>query len=206
MRPDEENIEALSRAILRDAQDEVQQIKAGGEAKANEIRQRAKEQAEAGRKAILERAAAEAERLHSQMAATAQLKARTSQLEHREQLLDKVFEAAKQRIPSLQKRADYEQIAAQLLREALDQLKVTRAEVRADAATQKVLSAKILDQVAKETKSQLSLGKTLDSGTGVIVEASEGRIHYDNTLETRLSRLQNTLRSSVYQVLMGEKL
>ena len=206
MKPEEENIEALSRAILRDAQDEVQQVKADGEAKADAIRQRAKEQAEADRKTILERAAVEAERLRSQVLATAQLKARTSQLEHREKLLDKVFEAAKQRIPSLQKRADYEQVAAKLLREALDQLKVTSAEVRADAVTQKFLSAKILDQVAKETKSQLSLGKTLESGTGIVVEASEGRIHYDNTFETRLSRLQSTLRSSVYQVLMGEKL
>lgn len=206
MRPEEENIEALSRAILRDAQDEIGQIKSDGETKANEIRQRAREQAEAGRKAILDRAAVEAERLRSQVTATAQLKARTSQLEHREQLLDKVFDAAKQRIPSLQKRADYEQVAAQLLREALDQLKVASAQVRADAATEKILSAKVLDQVAKETKSQLSLGKTLESGIGVVVEASEGRIHYDNTFETRLSRLQSTLRSSVYQVLMGEKL
>lgn len=206
MKPEEENIEALSRAILRDAQDEVQQINADAEAKANEIRRRVREQGEIERKAILERAAAEAQRLRSQVTASAQLKARTSQLEHREQLLDKVFDAAKQRLPSLQKRADYEQVAAQLLREALAQLKVTRAEVRADAATRKLLSAKILDQVAKETGAQLSIGKTLEAGTGIVVEASEGRIHYDNTLETRLSRLQSALRSSVYQVLMGEKL
>jgi len=38
----------------------------------------------------------------------------------------------------------------------------------------------------------------------VIVDASGGKIHYDNTLETRLSRLQSTLRASVYKVLMGE--
>jgi vacuolar-type H+-ATPase subunit E/Vma4 len=45
----------------------------------------------------------------------------------------------------------------------------------------------------------------LDEGTGVVVDASAGKLHYDNTLETRLSRLQNSLRSSVYKVLMGEK-
>ena len=38
-----------------------------------------------------------------------------------------------------------------------------------------------------------------------LVNAADGKIHYDNTLETRLARLQATLRSSVYKVLMGEK-
>jgi vacuolar-type H+-ATPase subunit E/Vma4 len=206
MRPEEENIEALGRAILRDAQSEVEQIQAEAKAKADAIRQRAREQAEAERKAILDRAKQEAERLRSQVVATAQLKARTLQLEHREKLLDKVFDAARQRIPSLQKRPDYEQIAARLLREALDQLKANKAEVRADAATQKSLKAETLDRVSKELNAQLTMGKTLDAGTGIVVDASEGRLHYDNTFETRLNRLQSALRSAVYHVLMGEKL
>ena len=51
---------------------------------------------------------------------------------------------------------------------------------------------------------EFTIGGGLDEGTGVIVDASGGKIHYDNTLETRLSRLQSTLRASVYKVLMGE--
>ena len=50
------------------------------------------------------------------------------------------------------------------------------------------------------------MGDVLEEGTGVIVDASDGHLHFDNTLETRLSRLQSSLRSSVYHVLMGEKL
>jgi vacuolar-type H+-ATPase subunit E/Vma4 len=38
-----------------------------------------------------------------------------------------------------------------------------------------------------------------------VVNAAGGKLHYDNTLETRLSRLQGSLRSSVYKMLMGEK-
>jgi vacuolar-type H+-ATPase subunit E/Vma4 len=37
------------------------------------------------------------------------------------------------------------------------------------------------------------------------VSAADGKLNYDNTLETRLSRLQSTLRASVYKVLMGEQ-
>jgi len=206
MKPEDENIEALSRAILRDAQEEALQIQADAEAKAETIRQRAREQAEAERKTILERARQDAERLGSQAVATAQLKARTVQLEHREKLLDKVFESAGQKLLSVQKRPDFEQVTVRLLREALTQLKVSQAEVRADEATQSLLQVKTLEQVAKEMNTRLTVGKALEEGTGIVVEASDGRVQYDNTLETRLERLQSALRSSVYHVLMGEKL
>jgi vacuolar-type H+-ATPase subunit E/Vma4 len=94
----------------------------------------------------------------------------------------------------------------ELLREAVTQLKVDQAEVRADAATQKFLKGRALTSISKESGTKLSVGKTLDEGTGIVVDADNGRLHYDNTLETRLSRLQSALRSAVYHVLMGEKL
>ncbi|MEW6402243.1 MAG: V-type ATP synthase subunit E family protein [Chloroflexota bacterium] len=202
----EEDIQALSRAILRDAQADAEQIMEEARAKADAVRQQAQGQVEKERKAILERAKQEAERLGGQVVATAQLKARTLQLEHREKLLEKVFDAARQRLSSLQKRNDYAKIAEDLLREALIQLNAASAQVRADEATLKSLKGGALDKVAKELNAQLTVGDPLEEGTGVIVDASDGRLHYDNTLETRLNRLQSTLRSSVYQVLLGEKL
>ena len=206
MKPVEEDIDALSRAILRDAQAEAEQIHEEAEAKVNTIRQRAKEKAESERHAILERAQQDAERLRSQAVATAQLKARTLQLEHREKLLDKVFDTARERLSTIQKRSDYDKVAAQLLREAIAQLNASSAEVRADEATERFLKSTAVDKVSKELDAQISFGKPLESGTGLVVSASDGHLTYDNTVETRLSRLQNSLRSAVYQVLMGEKL
>jgi vacuolar-type H+-ATPase subunit E/Vma4 len=206
MKPEDENIEALSRAILRDARADAEEIQEEARAKAEAIRQRAQVEAEAERNAILERARQDAERLRSQVVATAQLKARTSQLEHREKLLEKVFEGARQRLSSLQKRADYGQVMEKLLREAITQLNAGSAEVRADEATQKSLDVKVLEKISKELNAKISMGKSLEAGTGVVVDTSDGRLHYDNTLETRLNRLQSVLRSSVHQVLMGEKL
>jgi vacuolar-type H+-ATPase subunit E/Vma4 len=203
---DEENIEGLSRTVLGDAKAEAEQIQVDAQAKADEIRQHALAQAQSESRAILERARLEAERLRGQVIASAQLKARTLQLEHREKLLDKVFDAARQRLASIQKRSDYEQIAAQLLREALIQLKADHAEVRTDEVTARTLKTQTLEGISKGLNAHLSMGKTLESGLGVVVDASDGRLHYDNTLETRLNRMQNALRSSVYHVLMGEKL
>ncbi len=204
MATQEETIEALSRAILSEAREESEQVKANAQEKANAIRKRAQEQAEAERRAIVERARQDAERLRSQTIASARLKARSIQLEHREKILSKVFEAARQKLPSVQKRSDYDQVVALLLREALTQLRVSAAEVHADEVTQKALKdSGALEKISEELKAQVALGDSLQQGVGLIVDA--GRLHYDNTLETRLSRMQATLRSPVYQVLMGEK-
>ena len=202
MKSEAEDIELLARAILTEARDEAEQMQAEAKEKAEAIRKRAQEQAESERKLILDRANQDAERLRSQSVATAQLKSRSTQLESREKLLDGVFNEVKKQLDAVKKRPDYSAIAAMLTREALTQLKATKAEVRADESTWKLLN---LAEISKELNGQFSMGSKLEEGTGVVVDASGGKLHYDNTLETRLSRLQNSLRSSVYKVLMGEK-
>jgi vacuolar-type H+-ATPase subunit E/Vma4 len=194
----------LERAILTEARDEAEQIKAQAKEKVEAIRRRSQERAEQERKAILDRARQDAERLRSQAVATAQLKARSSQLSHREQLLERVFKTVKEKLPDVQKRPDYDQIAAMLLREALQQLRVKKAEIRADKTTQNGLK-KSLPDISKEINGQFTMADELEEGLGIIVEAADGKLHYDNTLETRLSRLQSTLRSAVHKVLIGEK-
>lgn len=199
-----ENIAELERAILIEAREEAEQMQVEAKQQAEAIRKRAQEQAESERKVTLERAREDAERLRSQATATAQLKARSSELEHREKVLDNVFAEVKKRLGDVKARPDYDAIASMLLREALTQLRVNKAEIRADEATQKALKKGALDQIAKELKGEFTIGGGLDEGTGVVVDASGGKIHYDNTLETRLNRLQSVLRASVYKVLMGE--
>jgi vacuolar-type H+-ATPase subunit E/Vma4 len=205
MKTEVEDIEMLERAILTEARDAAEQIKAEAKKKVDAIRKRAQEEAEQESKAILDQARQDAERLRSQAIATAQLKARSLELAHREQVLDRVFKAVKEKLPDVQKRSDYDQIAAMLLREALVQLRVNKAEIRADKTTQDILEKKALGEISKELNGQFTIGDTLEEGIGVIVEAADGKLHYDNTLETRLNRLQSTLRASVYKLLMGEK-
>jgi vacuolar-type H+-ATPase subunit E/Vma4 len=204
MNTEVQDIEMLQRAILGEARDESEQIKEEAKTKADAIRKRAQEQAEQERRSILEQARQDTERLRSQVIATAQLKARSLELAHREQLLDRVFKAVQEKLPELQKRPDYDQIAAILLREALTQLRVKKAEIRADQGTRNFLEKK-LDEISKELGGQFTLSENLGEGIGIVVDAGEGKLHYDNTLETRLQRLQSTLRASVYKLLTGEQ-
>jgi V/A-type H+/Na+-transporting ATPase subunit E len=204
-RATEENIEPLTRAILKEAEVDAQQMREEAKTRADAIRQRGREDAEKARREILDRAQQEADRLRSQTVSSAQLKARTMQLEHREKLLDRVFLAAREKLGDIQKRPDYEQLAAQLLREALVQLRVNTADIRADQATRALLEKKALNDLSSELKGKYTLGDNLEEGIGIVVEAADGKLHYDNTLETRLQRLQGNLRASVYKVLMGEQ-
>ena len=204
MKSEAEDIEMLARAIMLEAEAEAAELQVEAKQKADSVRKRAQEQAESEARVILDRARQDAERLRSQSVATMQLAARSTQLESREKLLDAVFDAAKKQLEAVKKRPDYAEIAARLLREALSQLRVNKAEVRADETTQKSLK-KTIDELAKEMNAEFAMGTALSEGTGVVVDAADGKLHYDNTLETRLSRMQSTLRSAVHKVLMGEQ-
>lgn len=206
MRSLEENMESLSRAMAGEAKAEAEQAVAEAKLKADAIRKKGQEQANAVRAEIMARARQDADRLRGQVVATTQMKARTMELDHREKLLDKVFTASRKQIPGVEQWNDYNQIALRLLHEALGQLKAEKTNVRADATTQKFFTDEVLAGLAKEFGTEISLGKPLEKGIGVVVETVDGHLQFDNTLETRLSRLQNSLRSPVYRLLIGEKL
>jgi V/A-type H+-transporting ATPase subunit E len=201
MKSTDENIKGLSQEVLNDARSDAEQILADAKVKAEEIRKQAAEQAAAERAKILEKATVEADRLRSQAVATTQLKARTTELAEREKLLNEVFEKAGQKISAADKNADYEKTANLLLREALIQLGTEAAVVHADKATQKFIHSSSLE---KELNIKIKLGEPLQEGLGVIVETEDGHRQYDNTLETRLKRMRDSLRSPVYHILMGE--
>jgi vacuolar-type H+-ATPase subunit E/Vma4 len=202
----QENIQALSRAVLSEAQAEAERGLADARAKADAIRQRAQEQAGAERVETLERARLEAERIRSQAVATAQLQAHMLLLERREKLLDSVFDAARQQLPAIQERPDYEQIAHRLAREAVSQLGVNAASIQADERTIALLTDSVLAGISQETGTQVQRGPVLEGGTGVVAYTADEHRQCNNTLEIRLSRGQETLRAPVYRLLKGESL
>jgi V/A-type H+-transporting ATPase subunit G/H len=206
MKSIDDNIETLSRAILNEARTEADQVLAAARSKADEIRRKGEAQAAEERSRILERARQEVGRVHSQAIANARLKARSLQYQRREQVLDRVFESAREQISGILSWSEYEEIAAKLVKEGIRQINSPRVRVRMDTATARKLNQQALAKIAAEMNVEIEIGKALEQGTGVIVESETGRMVFDNTLENRLNRLQNTLRSPVYQMLSGEKL
>lgn len=204
MKSPDENIKVLSRAVLSDAREEAEQALSEAKTKAEEIRQEARDEAEAERSRIMEQAHREAERVRGQALAVAQLKARTMELGQREKLLENVFSEVRQKLTTMQRDSDYEQVAERLLHEALRQLNADTARVRADKTTQAIFTSRKLEKISKDLNVKIQMGNALEQGTGVVVETLDGHRQFDNTLETRLKRMQETLRTPVYRILTGE--
>jgi vacuolar-type H+-ATPase subunit E/Vma4 len=200
----EESLDMLTQAVMSEARAEADHILEEAKAKAAGIHQQSKDQAFAEHKEILDRARLEAERIHRQAMVSAQMKARMLELHNREKRLQDVFEAARQKLSSVQNWKDYNEITLQLVREAVIHLGSEKAHLRVDARTRSTMTKETLEKLSKELKVKISIQEALSRGTGVTAQTEDGRMQYDNTLETRLARLQGTLRANVYHILMGE--
>jgi len=197
------DIEALQQAILEDARADVQHVLEEAKARARDIRAATRAEAEEREAVIVERAQHEAETLQSQAVAAARMDAQSLKLRHREDLLSQVFAHARQRLETITQRQDYELVARQFVREAIQHLGPGEFVVRADPATQEVLTQDVLDDIAHVMEAELKPGPPLTDRLGVIVETADEHRRYDNTLETRLSRQQDVLRTPVYRTLTG---
>jgi vacuolar-type H+-ATPase subunit E/Vma4 len=204
MSPEQSDIQALESTIMEEAREEASQILADAQAQAESIQQQAQAQADAEREVILQRAREEAKALREHAAAAAQLEAQTLKLKRREQLLERTFADARRELASVPQWLDYEQIAHRLVYEALENLGADEVLVRADEGTRRVLGDEVLADLGRGLGVHMRIGEPLTQSTGVVLETPDGHRRYDNTLETRLARMRDALRTPVYRVLMGE--
>ena len=202
----DDNIQRLSREIIQQAEADAEKILTEAKAKAEQIRNHAQEVIAADKKRILEQAKNDADRIRGQALATAQLNARTLILESREKLLVSVFESSMEKIPAVQNYSDYPAIVESLALEAIQQLAVNKVILHADKVTHDLLKDSVLKKISTKFDGTIELGEPLKKGTGIVAETADGHLNYDNTLETRLRRLEGELRSPVYHLLMGETL
>ena len=202
----DERMQALSRAVMNDASQDAEKIKADATKQADSTLQNAKIQAQAEKKEIIDHAYQQAANIKSQNIAAAKLKAQMLWIERREKMLNKVFEAAREHIESTTRWNNYDEIVHQMVEEAIVSLGAKTARIHADKTTHGLLADGMLQQIADKLQLDLQLGEQLDHGTGIVVETIEGQRLFDNTLEARLDRLQDTLRSPVFHILMGEAL
>jgi len=198
-----EGLGDLSREVVGEAQAEARQILEDARTKAESIRQMAQQQAEARREEVLQRARQEMEPIRSQTVASAQLEAQRLRLESREQLLGRVFSEAREELRSAPQWPDYPEILGRLIGEAAANLAAEELILRADVQTEKDLSDAFLAELSGQLGVPLRRGELLNEGVGIIAETPDGHRRYQNTLEARLRRFQETLRAPVYRLLTG---
>ena len=201
-----QGLRELSRGVLGEADAEARQIISDADTKADSIRQQARSQAETRRDEILRRARREVEPIRGEVVATAQLEAQRVRLESREELLGEVFSAARDALKAAPQWSDYLEILRRLISEAAARLASEEVILHADEQTQQHLCDTSLDHLAVELDVRLQRGRVLDDSVGIVAETHDGHRRYENTLEARLHRLEDSLRAPVYRLLKGGSL
>ena len=198
------NIEALERAIMEEANEEAQRIRSEAQAEIERIRRDVKARISTEEEGILQRAEKDAQSIRSHSLAAAQLDAQNTKLGRRELLLQSTFNKARERLTSVPHQPDYQVVVRQLAAEAVRHVGAVEVAIRSDRSTRSYLNQQLLAELEQELGVKLTVGQPLTRGTGVIVETPDGHRRYDNTLETRLDRMQDGLRTLVYRILIGE--
>jgi vacuolar-type H+-ATPase subunit E/Vma4 len=204
--PPSSGVDGLEEAVQSEAREKARKIVTDAETRAKQIRERAERQVEGEVQRIVEEAHEKVRALRSDTAAKARLEAQTLKLQRRENLLDQVFAGAEKRLDALVERADYADIVWMLVREGVARLgRDVPLRVHAGRRTQDVLDAGMLERLRDELGPTLTLGEVLSAREGVVVETVDGHRSFDNTLQTRLSRMREALRAPVFHILMGEE-
>ena len=201
----DERIEDLSRAIIEEAHADAEMLRSVAKLKENVVLEAGQKQAEKIRAEILENANLEAERLHEERLAEVAIKAKIDWLEKREELLNTVFQTVKLRCKNLLESDAYPQALQGLIIDATRQLQTKQVWLHLDSSSRKLLDEKALAEIGKNLNVEIHLGDDLKDGIGVIAQDEQGHRFFDNTLETRLNRQMESLRSEVYKILMGEE-
>jgi len=200
----QDKVQALERTIMEIAQQEAQAILDEARAKADSLRKQAEIKAAAESDHILEEARQAVEKFVDQATAKAQLEAQMLKLQRREQALMRTFTKARLQLTTIPERPDYADIARRLISEAATYMGDEAFVVQADAATNRVLDNALLENLAQQLNVQLERGPQLEEGAGIVLTTPNGHRRYDNTLETRLTRIQDNVRTAVFHILAGD--
>ncbi len=147
-------------------------------------------------------ARARGEQLYRAMLAEGRLKAKKEILRKREELVNEVFEQAKERLAKYASSERYKKDLIRIAAEACKKLNSDKVIIRANKRDLELLErhmGEIIRAVGELTS--VSLGEPIQTMGGVRVGTPDGKMEIDDTLETRMKREFEALRIKVAKVL-----
>lgn len=132
----------------------------------------------------------------AKMISRAELKARMEIIHQKEAVLGDILDTIRQDFFSLAHHPDYPSILRRLIMKGLEYLEGNDFTCQVNERDRILLSPQVLGDLSSQTGRKVSLSKySLKTEGGVIIQRSDGRVLYDNTLEAIISRQKEKMRS-----------
>lgn len=196
--------------IKQDAQVKSDEIISKATAESNKIIADGEIEALAQKDSIIEAANKQADMKYQQIISEAKVNSRRNELESREELIEKAFRIASEKIEKLasENSANYVEALKQMIIEASVEIGSNQLEifVRADDIDNvKNMIDEISEAVSEQTGQETSfiIGAPVEVIGGAVVSTIDGDVEVKNTIEARMLRYRKYLRSEVAKKLFG---
>ncbi|MDO5825529.1 MAG: V-type proton ATPase subunit E [Methanosphaera sp.] len=191
-------------SIQADAQQKADEILSKATAQCDEIAAAGEVKAEEEKTQILSSAEKQAEMKYQQIISEAKVNSRRKELESREELIEKAFRVASEKIEkqASENSANYVDSLKTMVKDASVQVGGSQLEILVredDVDNIKSMIDEVSEYVTKETGNETSfiIGEPIDIIGGAIVKTVDGEIEVKNTIEARMLRYKKYLRSEV---------
>ena len=190
--------------IQADAQQKADEILSKATAQCDEISAAGEVKAEEEKQQILSSAEKQADMKYQQIISEAKVNSRRKELESREELIEKAFRVASEKIEkqASENSANYVDSLKTMVKDASVQVGGSQLEILVredDVDNIKSMIDEVSEYVTKETGNETSfiIGEPIDIIGGAIVKTVDGEIEVKNTIEARMLRYKKYLRSEV---------
>ena len=183
------NLDNLTQKILEDAKNRASEIVEAAEKRNSHIINHRVKEANERREKILEKAAAEAEMLKDRVISSAELKIRDEKLSAKQEVMDTVFQMAKDKLSKLDQK--------EYLGFVVSSLKEIDAEGKPSLLVQKEKA-----QQLKELSDKVVLVEDESVGAGFILKY--GDIIYNYTFDALVEEIREDLEGEIVQKLFEE--
>ena len=204
--------EKIREYIERETEAEVKRIIGEAEAEAKKIVEEAKRNASTRLEELRQRRMAEMLARERSELSIMKMAQRAELTKIRTEWLNRAFQEAYRRVQELAKDPSskaYRDFLVGLVVEGAANLRGSKLLLKTDVDSGKVLERslkEISDKVSKVKgeKVELEIEASQGSPEGVIIQSSDGRQYYVNTLEARLERVRERLAGVIYNMLFKE--
>lgn len=206
-----ESIEEITKSLEKEAKEKKKEIIQEAEKEAEEIKSEAQKKADSKKQEIIDEGKREAEAIEKRILSNAKTEARRRKLEFKDELSEKVFSEAMNKIKKMKNEEEkHSQTMINLIKDGGISVGGGEIEVLVlegdNFLTDKQIK-KIEKDIQKETENETSI-KILENletaNGGAFIRKKDGTLQCNNTFSARMERMKDSLRTEVTKILFKD--